>query len=358
MDKTISDKKLKEKSLNYTMNAWDAYLYDFNGNYFAKADALSESSVALATEMVDKKGGSSNLTLFSIPSSKELTATLTALDFDAKRLALQTGEKFNLGKFVIQGRTASCPVMDNAAKKEITLPEIPYGKYINIESGDGAIPVPIPSTATATIDVTDYVGTNDTCLSIIYAAEVESEQLELAGDTPPAVVRLVLKKKVWNSASNTHVKTITLDIPQFQLDGNLTFAGTLGDSDTMGLSGKAKASKSTACGSTTQTLGTINLETVDGSSIYDASQISATPTIEVTVGEVDNISVMGIKGSDVVYNPFSITDKCTYTSEDETKATVDATGKVTGVATTTTPIKITIKYNGLTTTTDVTVVSA
>lgn len=348
-----------DKSYNYTMNAWDAFINDFQGNLIARADALSESAVNLTTEMVDKKGGSSNLILFSIPSSKELAATLTNLDFAEERLALQTGEKFNLGKFVVQGRSASCEVTTNANKREIELPEIPCGKNIYIENGQGNIPVAIPDPATKTIDITHAVSEGNKCVNVIYTAEVDSMQLDIGGDTPPAVINLILKKKVWNGGSGLHVKTITIDIPQFQLDGNLSFAGTLGDSDTMGLNGKAKASKSKTCGSTKQSLGSINIENVDGASVYEASQISATPSIEVSVGEADNITVMGMKGSDVVYTPFDITDKCTYTSADETKVTVDNTGKVTGVATTVgTPVKITIAFDGLTVDTEVTVVAA
>lgn len=359
MDNTNVNSTIKEKNLYYTTNVWDAILLDETGGVTATAVALSESSVALATEMIKKKGGSSNLTLFSIPSNKDLTVALTALDFNDKWLALQTGEKFNLGKFVVQGISASCEVTATADKKEITLPEIPYGNFINIVTGENTIKVPITDPASSTIDVTAFIGAENTCLNIIYAAELESEQLEIAGDTPPAVVNLVLKKKVWSGKTNQHVRNITLNIERFQFDGNFTFAGALGDTDTFNLGGSALAASSKSCGSTNQTLGTINIQNVDGTSVYDASRIVATPSIEIAVGEFDTITVVGEKGSSTVYAPFDVTAKCTYTSADETKVTVDTTGKVTGVAATVdTPVKITVAFNGLTVETDVAVTAA
>lgn len=205
MNKLKINSIIKEKNLYYTTNAWDAILLDETGGVIATAVALSESSVALATEMIKKKGGSSNLTIFAIPSNKDLTAALTALDFSDKWLALQTGEKFNLGKYVVKGMEASCKVTSTANKREITLPETPYGSFISIITGENTLKVPITDPISATIDVTDFIGEGDTCLNVIYAAELESEQLEIAGDTPPAIVNLVLKKKVWSGKDRKSV---------------------------------------------------------------------------------------------------------------------------------------------------------
>lgn len=349
------NKLVLDRQYNYTMNSWDAFIEDLNGDLIAKADALSESAVSLATEMTDKKGGSSNLTLYSIPSSRELTVTMTNLDFDERRIALQTGEKFNLGKFTVEGRTASCPVAVNGDVKTITLPETPVGNHVYLEMGNSTIAVPVPAVATSMLDVSDYLPQGVDCVRVIYAAEVESEQLDIGGSTPPAVVRLVLKKKVLNGSSGIHVKTITITIPKFQLDGNLEFAGTLGDSDTTALNGKAIASVSGVCGNAKQVLGTLNVETVSGASVYAATQISATPDIGINAGDTDSIIVMGVKESEAVYAPFEVTDKCTFVSSDETKVTVDGRGNVTGVATTTDPVIVTASFNGLTAKTNVTV---
>lgn len=350
------NKVVLEKQYNYTMNAWDAFIMDQSGDLIAKADALSESAVSLTTEMTDKKGGSSNLTLFSIPSSKELTVTMTNLDFDEKRIALQTGEQFNLGKFTVEGRTASCPVATTGGVKTITLPETPVGNHVYLEIGSSSVPVPVPVVSTSMLDVSDYLPDGVDCVSVTYASQVESEQLDIGGDTPPAVVRLVLKKKVLNGANGIHVKTITVTIPKFRLDGNLEFAGTLGDSDTMAVSGKAVASVSGTCGTARQTLGTLNIETIAGASVYAATKIYSTPDIEVSVGDSDSIIVMGVKESVSVFAPFDVTSKCTYASSDVTKATVDSAGNVTGVAATAEPVVVTAAFNGLTAKTNVTVI--
>lgn len=353
------NEKLKEKSYKYTSNAWLAKLFTVEGEYFGDAEALSESSATLTKEMVEKKGGPSNLTIFSLPSNADLAVTMTALNFDQKWLALQAGKQWKIGKYLIRGNKESCSVVATADKKEIQLQHAPFGISISIENGDNLITVPITDNTATTIDVTKYVSDQDTCITVVYAAEMDAQSLDIVGDAAPSIIMLILEKKVWDSLSNKHVETLQLEMPRFQLDGNITFAGALGDSDSVSLGGKALAAKSTTCGAVGQTLGSFRVIPVVGGDVYSVSEIAATKAMELVVGEVDNITVMGMKGSNLVYDSFPVTEKCTYTSADETKVTVDNMGKVTGVAVTAdTPIKITVAYSGLSVDTEVTVVSA
>lgn len=343
-----------EKSLNYTMNAFDGFIYHPDTKEMvARCDALSESGFSIATELQEKRGGQENAILFSIPSSKTVTANLTNLAFDETWLSLATGEKLIYGKFTIYGRTADCNVTDNAGVRTITLPEIPVGKYISIATGATYLRINLSDTPTAEIDVTNYTGVDDKCLKVVYAATVESEQMDINGSTAPTAFMLVLKKKVRKGKGGDTVKIITITLPNFQPDGNLELTSTLGDSDTMSLNGTAQAAQSTECGGSEQALGSINIETIDPDAIM-AVAISTASSYEVAETESDDIQVWASKGSDLVYEPFDVTDKCTFVSEAPAIATVDATGKITGVSAGNTTVTIT--YQNLTTIAEVSVI--
>ena len=345
-----------EKGYNYTMNAWDGFLYTPSGtDLIARCDALSESAFNIATEMQEKRAGPENAIIFSIPSNKTVTAALTNLAFDETWLSLQTGERLRSGKFTIYGRSAQVPVTDNSGVRTITLPEVPTGQYISIASGSGYVRVNLDANPTATVDVTSVTGINDTCLNVVYAAVVESKQLDIGGSTPPSVVMLVLKKKIRKGKGGDVVGNITITLPNFQPDGNLEFAGTLGDSDTMTLNGTAQAAASTECGGAEQALGSINIEDI-GEGTIRVVAISVASSFEVATGGIDNIQVWASRGAELVYEPFDVTEECEFVSEDEDYVTVDSTGEIMGVQETTTPIEITITYQNLTITTEVTVV--
>ena len=327
------------KKYNYTMNAWDAFLYTVDGEYFAKADALSESSVSLTTEMQEKRGGSANLALFSIPTSKELSISLTNLDFDEKRIALQTGEKFNLGRFVVEGRTASCEV----ANGKIELPEEPVGKHVYLDNDGETIAIAVAAEDAKMVSVADYAKDGD-CVSVVYAAEVPSAQLEMGRDTAPAIIKLVMNKKVYNGETGAHVKTITLTVNRFQLDGNIEFAGTMGDSDTIALNGKALASKSSRCSDGKLSLAVLNVEEVAGDSMK-VDKIALKENFELKVGDTEQIMVSGVKNSMTTFMPFDVTKDCSFESSDKAIVTVSAAGALEAKATTTEPITVTVTYN-------------
>jgi hypothetical protein len=345
-----------EKGYNYTMNVWEGFIYHpYTKMLISRCDAASDSAFNIATEMQDKRGGPDNAIIFSIPTSKTVTASLGNFAFDETWLSLQTGEKLSYGEYVIYGRAARCDVKTESGKRTITLPEKPYNKYIAIASGSKYINVEIAGD-TNTVDVTSVTGANDKCLEVVYDAQVKSKQLDIQGSTPPSTVMLVLKKKIRRGKGGDITGIITITLPNFQLDGNLEMASALGDTDTMTLNGTAQAAASTECGGSEQAVGSMNIEDIDKES-QTVMEISAPESYEIKQGETERITVWASIGSDLVYEPFDVTDECTYESSDKTKVTVSEDGTIEAIAESATPIDITITYQNRTTKTSVQVLS-
>lgn len=347
MPKKQDEIKNLTAGLNYTMNAFNASIFEIGtGKLIARATALSDSAVTIALETQEVRGGTDNGTKMVIPSSKTLSANLVNVAFSEDFISLASGGVWNLGEVDVFGQEESINVVDTAGVKTITLANTPVGDYVYIQNGTNNITVAIDTANPKIIDVTRLVSTSTKCVQVLYATTKKALVMDIKGDAKPSSVHLVLDKPVYRGTGSGIEKTLIIDIPNFQPDGNFEFTSTLGANDTMALAGSALSAISNDCGSTEQVLGTVKVTEPDGGFVY--VDYSYDDEFELNVGDLDTLTVSGLLGSEVTFNPVTITSDCTFVSDTPASVTISAIGEITAVSATPvgTPAKITITYEG------------
>ena len=299
---------------------------------------ISESNITTSTNLNAIKGGIGNATLLQIPSDAELKVAMTAQNFTIDGLAL------NVGATIM-------PMGTYRVQDEVVLGEGGIGKvksipYSNLGSRTGDIVGYVNCSSKVLIDpetkeftVTGGKEGDRVCINY-FTRSANAEMFVIGSNFSPKIGRAVLRTPIYSSDgiqnSNEGIKVgeLQIVIPRAQLDGNLNIdlSQTSNATTVMNMTALLDYSVTTGeCPKDDGTLGYI-VQVIYTESIWDKIDrlVVIDCGVTVQVGEKEKLNIKGYNAAmDSLENiPY---DELTFTSADETIATVDNTGLVTGV---------------------------
>ena len=350
MGNTISNEvlsKVQQKAKKYLPDVADAYAFDTKTHeLILTAKALTDSSVAITTTENKQRAGRGNTVQFITHTDRDVAVTLTSIEFDIKYFALQLGTQVKFGKTTLVSGEVGVKAKDG----KITVPVKPVNNLVYITVNDNYVSIPVGENNEA--DLSAY-GVTDECVPVIYLYEGDAQIVDIATDTEPTIVTLMLDTPVYNNAVG-RTGNLQYIFDRFQFNGNATNALTAGSSGTFEISGSPIASKSSLCGAAS-VYGTIKEISLDPQEIYQVASILARPAVvELTVGATEQLTVFGKKGADSVAGLIQLDNEvCDFTVEAADTATVSETGEITAVKAGNTTVTVT--YDGLSAQVEVTV---
>lgn len=343
--------KVKTKAKKYLPSVADAYMFDYTTKeMIATAKALTDSSVEITTSENKQRAGQGNAVQFITHTDRDVNVTLTSIEFDIKYFAMQIGTKIKFGKTTLVSGEVGITAKDG----KIVMPVKPINDMVYITVNDDYVSVPV-SPEDNTADLNQY-GVTDECVPVIYLYEGDAQMVDIATDTEPTIVTLMLSTPIYNNAVG-EIGALQYTFDKFQFNGNATNSLTAGNTGTFELSGSPIASETNLCEGHSS-YGVIKEVSLDPQEIYSVASILVRPSVvEVAVGEKEQLAVYGKKGAESVFDLIEISNElCEFTSADAATATVTATGEITAVAAGDTTV--TVVYDGLTAEIKITVTTA
>lgn len=323
----------------YVQGVYSFEFYDISTDALLfQSRYISESSVTTSTNLNAIKGGIGNATLMQIPSDAELKVAVTAQNLSIDGLALNIGAS----------------IMPNGiyrVQDEIVLGEGGVGKVKSI---------PYSSLGSRTGDIIGYVNCStkvlidpktkeftvegakegDRVCIAYFTQSANAEYFVIGSNFSPQIGRAILRTPIYSSDgvqnSNEGIKVgeLQIVIPKAQLDGNLNIDLSQTSNATTVMNMTALVDYSVVNGGCPNNDGTLGyiVQVLYTESIWDKIDklVVVDCGVTVQVGEAEKLNIKGYNSAmDSLENiPY---DELTFTSADETIATVDNTGLVTGV---------------------------
>jgi len=314
----------------------------FTGEYNSSYD------IAISTSSQDTKGGEGNALLMRTYSDRMVEITMVAKDWNLAYVAASVGSKIEYGlrEMFIIGKDVK---IDSTGK--VVLDKIAIGKVlVQLENGSSFNVTP---TADNMLDLSNYQF-EDVCAKVTYAFNTNAKSVAITADGTPFIGRLLLQGKITSSLYG-EVGIVEADIPSFALNGNINISAKAdGTTAETTLAGVALAVSGSDCGEG-MVYGYVKEAKYDDVAPQVVEIIASPSPIELGLlpsAGTETISVIGSRGG--MYSDIGILNaECTFVCDTPTVATVDTTGLVTAVGAGN--AEITVAYNGLSDTVEVTV---
>ena len=323
----------------YVQGIYSFEFYDIaSDNLLFQSRYISESSITTSTNLNAIKGGIGNATLIQIPSDAELKVAMTAQNFTLDGLALNTGSTIMPnGIYRVQdevvlgaegkGKVKSIPYSSLGSRTEDIVGYVNCATKVLIDPETKEFTVPEGKEG-------DRV-----CISY-FTMSANAEMFTIGSNFSPKVGRAVLRTPIYSSDgignSNEGIKVgeLQIVIPRAQLDGNLNIDLSQTSNATTVLNMTALVDFSVATGECPKDNGTLGyiVQVLYTDSIWSNIDKLVVVDCGVTV-QVGESEKLNIKGYDVAMDTLTNVpyEDLTFTSKDETTATVDAKGVVRGV---------------------------
>lgn len=337
----------------------DAY-FKMGGKLAFVAKANTAANVAITMQQKDIRGGQNNSLLATIFSDTAVKVKVTSVSWQPEFLAASIGSTISVGSYDFYSDDVTytavgdgTPAGTGDTHVNITLPDVPVDKVINVAVNGGYIQIPA---TTKIVDVKPYGYKNGDCISIIAIFSQTGKRVGISSTSTPSIGELTLSSPLFSGTQGT-VGKAEYKFPSFQFDGNFTH--DFSADAKFELSGAALQSGSGICGKGTE-YGEYKEYATNDATLTAYNSIVATPTItelDLSDTETQQITVYGVKND--LYDRALLANndtKITYVSGTPATATVSATGLITPVAVGTSVITITYDTR-LTTTITVTVVA-
>ena len=284
-------------------------------------------SVEITMSANDTRGGAGNALIFRSYSDRNVNATLTVQDWNLAYVAACVGSQIEYGLselFIIEKSlaiTGGVATLNKTAIGSVSV-RLPNGSRVEVSPG-----------INNTIDLSAYNLTDGDCVFVTYAFNANAKSVTITADKSPYVGNLIMQGVISDSLIG-QVGTVTVDIPSFALDGNMTITMNAdGTTSTTELVGTALSVDGRVCGEG-QVYGYVK-EYIEDDVAPQLVGIVASPSpIELALTpspETQMIAVVGSRG--VMYSEVGILNAdCTFTSSASTIATVNSSGLITAVS--------------------------
>jgi hypothetical protein len=321
----------------------DVYMYDdANGTLLAVGKTNSNTSIETKLANTDVRGGRGAPLQYVFFHSPDLTLTIEDVQFNLDYLANTVGSTVGTGANVFQEETITLVAKAGTVTgTPIVLPggTLLYGWVTHL---DGTVEKVTFSTKTFTCSLG---GNTDTVCVRYYALNSAASTVTINSNILPKIVHLVLETQLNSSDSSTANKigVTQIDIPKATLSGNFTIAMKADGVASTPITARALASPdlTTAACSSVPVLGTIK-EILDSVNWYDnviGLSIEG-GDFAMTHPSTKTLVVYAVPTSGYAFRP-PVAD-LGFTSGTTGKATINAAGLVTTVATGTSLLSVTI----------------
>ena len=304
---------------------------------------LQESGISISVTAEDIRGGLSNPLLGRYFHDSILEANITDALFNLQYLALNVG-----GEVVIGGSSLVTETV-TAGSGTLTVQGTPVafgaagtvGWYTPAGQEDWA-----PLTFEGKVATASVTSGTDYCVRY-NANDAGIQEFVVPSAIIPSEVHLVMTYPLFAGgtspeaiSTSSQVGELIVDIPRFQFAGNVELSLTSSGAATSNLSGSALASYTTANCNDMGTYGTVKQKIYGGNWYDDLTTIAVDGgNFSIANGATKKLKVIGIfkNGTGVLDN-----SKLTFTSSASSTASVSNAGVVTGAATGSANITITV----------------
>lgn len=304
---------------------------------------LQESGISISVTAEDIRGGLSNPLLGRYFHDSILEANITDALFNLQYLALNVG-----GEVVIGGSSLVTETV-TAGSGTLTVQGTPVafgsagtvGWYTPAGQEDWA-----PLTFEGKVATASVTSGTDYCVRY-NANDAGIQEFVVPSAIIPSEVHLVMTYPLFAGgtspeaiSTSSQVGELIVDIPRFQFAGNVELSLTSSGAATSNLSGSALASYTTANCNDMGTYGTVKQKIYGGNWYDDLTTIAVDGgNFSIANGATKKLKVIGIfkNGTGIIDN-----SKLTFTSSASSTASVSNAGVVTGAATGSANITITV----------------
>lgn len=299
----------------FLVSVADAYIYDAETNgLIVRGKALLNSGIEESVQNQEINAGKGSGLIYEFNFAKALNFTIESATFDTAYICLQNGT--GISRELAEYHREEILTFDEYGKA--TLQATPSGK-VQVEMPNGVFNQVTPTGKEIT--VAELKGKEST---VVYIESKELDTITISAEKFPKAVKLVLNADINTNAGK--IAELQITVPRFKPDGALNLSMAHDAVNSSALNGKAlKDNKNN--------LSYFHIvPTEDGAGNVGITRLVASPsTIELSASETGDsavLNVIGIRGGQ--YSNITLDNAdLTFTSDDETVATVDATGTVT-----------------------------
>lgn len=316
------------------------------GDLIATSKTLTESSISVEVTGEDVRGGQSNPLLGRYFHDSSLTLTLTDALFSLEYLALNVGGTIEIGGNVLTTEEITIETANTITVTGTPVELFNWGTvgYYRI-AGENEWNKITFTGKTATV--------SDLPIGTVVCVKYNTQnaglrQFVIPSNMIPAECTAILTIGLFKadnetkvSDSSSRVGTLVIEIPRFQFAGSQELSLTSDGVATTNLTGSALAVYTgTSCDD--DGYYAIIKEVVSGANWYDGLQALAIANgadIDLQVPNAETLQVYAVYGG-IVASSIVDNSNLTFTSENDSYATVDNTGKIAAVAAGETNIKV------------------
>lgn len=323
-----------------------------SGDLIVTSKTLVDSGINFSVTAEDIRGGMANALLSRYLHDSAMALTLTDALFDFSYMALNVGGTIQTGADVL-----TVEQVTTAEANKITVSETPqkFGNFgvigwYALSGSDDWTKITFDQN-TKTANVADLPQGTTVCVKYT-KTDASAEQFTVSSAFIPAQVYGVLTLPLFKSGTDTKqfsnsskVGEVQVEIPNFMFDGNMELALTSAGTTTTPLSGNALATFTglEGCDSNDGYYAKLKQVTYNKDEFADVKAIVvADANVELKATETQTLQVYaiysGIKAPKLIDN-----SKLTFTSSNDTYASVDAKGVVTANAQGSATIEIFVK---------------
>lgn len=325
----------------FLVSTADVYGYDSNDNLLFVGKTLLDSSIETTLSNTDVRAGKGNQLQYIYYHTAEMNITINEAQFSLEFLALNTGSAITTGGNVWTEETVEVTAGRGSVKgTPLALQTQKIYGWVTKEDGS----VERVEFTGAQFSLSDPSFNGSVCVRY-YVNDAAARQVTIYADMLPSVIRLVMVGTLASSDSTTNqIGTVQIEVPRASMTGAFTLSMTPDAVSQTPLSVRALASNESAGGCTgNRPIYATITEKIDGAKWYDG-----VIGLSIKDGDFDlategtkTLSVFAVKGDGSAAFLAPVAD-LTFDSSEETYATVDESGVVTGVAAGSSTIKVTI----------------
>lgn len=326
----------------FLVSTANVYGYDSDDNLLFVGTTLMDSSIETTLSNTDVRAGQGNQLQYIYYHTAEMNITINEAQFSLPYLALNVGSSIVTGAKV--WTTEDVTISAGAG----TVQGTPLGitgstLYGWVTDKNGNVERVTFTGNSFTMSDTTYEG--DVCVRY-YSNDAAARQITVYADMLPSTIRLVMEAQLCSSDSTTNrIGTLQVEVPKASMTGAFTLSMTPDSVAQTPLTVRALSYTPTNKGGCTADRPVYATIT---EILYDSNWYDNVTALAIDGGDF-SLAVDGTKALKVFAVPNDGTAAflapitgLTFSSDDDTKATVSTNGVVTGVATGTATIKATI----------------
>ena len=323
-------------------------LRDGNGKIVLSSKVLTESGVDISTTANELRAGLGNYLIGQYFSDGNVALTMTNATFAPEYIALNVGSEITIGTDVPFEESVTVGAGGTITVTKTPLPIGNLGTigWYKLPNEDSWVPIPITFVGkTATVPSL----TQNTNVCVRYSiTDSSAKELIIPGSIIPRILHATLtipkfSTSVTDFTNEAKIGEVIIELPSFQLDGNVNLALSSTGVATVPLSGKAlKANVSAKPCNMFGEFGTIKDVTygkiwhtdLDGIAIVSGTDV------RLTTGQSETINAMGVFGNSTGIIP---NDKLTFSVTPQSSViAVSNAGVITTTGTGSAQIKVVV----------------